>query len=206
MAASLLVLTVFAGYQYSLLGYHRRETCSYGAANNTAGHLHKNAFAHDDFLPANATTASSDACVTDALPASLRYVAFVALVLYVAAYSLSYGPITWILLSELFPVNVKSHAMSLGQAVNWCANVFVSVTFLDAIRLFTLPAVFAFYLLMSLVAAVFVFLVVPETKGKTLEQISKELRGTLAGAANREHHQARKRQNNEFVLLADSSL
>ena len=217
MAASLLVLTVFAGYQYSLLGYHRRETCSYNAPDNntTTDHLHKNAFAHADFIPPNSTDFQSSVCDSESLPASLRYVSFVALVVYVAAYSLSFGPITWILLSELFPVALKSDAMSLGQAVNWVANVFVSVTFLDAIRLFTLPAVFAFYLVMSLVAAVFVYLTVPETKGKTLEQISKELRtaaagqpraeGTLAGST-REPPTRLMRQKHNFVYLADSSL
>ena len=105
MAASLLVLTVFAGYQYSLLGYHRRETCSYNAPDNntTTDHLHKNAFAHADFIPPNSTDFQSSVCDSESLPASLRYVSFVALVVYVAAYSLSFGPITWILLSELFP-------------------------------------------------------------------------------------------------------
>ena len=218
MAASLLVLTVFAGYQYSLLGYHRRETCSYGSPNTTtADHLHKNAFAHQDFLPQSNTSdaAERSVCDSETLPAGLRYVSFLALVTYVAAYSLSFGPITWVLLSELFPVSLKGDAMSLGQAVNWVANVFVSVTFLDAIRLFTLPAVFAFYLVMSLAAAVFVHLVVPETKGKTLEQISKDLRGaraegggsssSAAGAPGREPSE-RRRQKKDFAPLADSRL
>jgi SP family facilitated glucose transporter-like MFS transporter 12 len=218
MAASLLVLTVFAGYQYSLLGYHRRETCSYGSPNTTtADHLHKNAFAHQDFLPQSNTSdaAERSVCDSETLPAGLRYVSFLALVTYVAAYSLSFGPITWVLLSELFPVSLKGDAMSLGQAVNWVANVFVSVTFLDAIRLFTLPAVFAFYLVMSLAAAVFVHLVVPETKGKTLEQISKDLRGgaraegggcgSAAGAPGREPPE-RRRQTKDFAPLADSRL
>lgn len=219
MAASLLVLTVFAGYQYSILGYHRRETCSYGSPNTTTSdHLHKNAFAYQDFVPggSNASDAGENSvCESEALPASLRYVSFVALVVYVAAYSLSFGPITWVLLSELFPVALKGHAMSLGQAVNWCANVFVSVTFLDAIRVFSLPVVFAFYLVMSLVAAVFVYMVVPETKGKTLEQISKDLRGQqrsegVAGAAAAASPErevpVRQRQKKDFVYLADSRL
>jgi hypothetical protein len=213
MAASLLVLTVFAGYQYSLLGYHRRETCSYGSANITSDHLHKNPFAHGDFLPVNSSSEAPDSrdsvCDSEALPAGLRYVSFFALLVYVAAYSLSFGPITWVLLSELYPVSLKGEAMSLAQAVNWCANVFVSVTFLDAIRLLTLPAVFAFYLVMSLVAAVFVYWAVPETKGKTLEQIAKDLRGPRpdsgAIAPSREPR-ARLRQRKDFLNLADSSL
>jgi len=59
-----------------------------------------------------------------------------------SAYSISFGPITWILLAELFPLNLKARAISLGQAVNWTANALVSVTFLDLVHSFTLPAVF----------------------------------------------------------------
>ena len=68
--------------------------------------------------------------------------------------------------------------MSLGQAVNWTANVAVSVTFLDAVRVLTLPAVFSVYFVFSVVAVVFIAMCVPETKGKSLEQIAKELRGS----------------------------
>lgn len=171
MSASLLVLAVFAGYQYTEAGYHQRETCSH-AANATDDHVHRNAFSHVEHVdPAQAL------CEAEELPAGLRYIALLALVTYVAAFSLSFGPISWILLTELFPVSLKGSAMSLGQAVNWTTNVFVSVTFLDAVRVLTLPAVFSVYLAASVLAVVFIYLCVPETKGKSLEEISKELRG-----------------------------
>ena len=83
---------------------------------------------------------------------------------------------SWILLAELFPLNLKARAISLGQAVNWTANALVSVTFLDMVHSFTLPAVFTLYLIMSLASLVFIYYYVPETKNKTLEQISYELR------------------------------
>ena len=110
------------------------------------------------------------------LPAALRYGAFAAIVTFVAAYSVSFGPVTWVLLSELFPLGYKGRAMSLGQAVNWTANVFVSVTFLDAVRIFSLPVIFLFYLVMCIVSLAFVYLWVPETRNKTLEQISRDLK------------------------------
>jgi len=66
--------------------------------------------------------------------------------------------------------------MSLGQAVNWTMNVLVSVTFLDMVHVFTLPTVFGFYLTMSLLSLVFIYFYVPETKNKSLEEISYELR------------------------------
>ena len=65
--------------------------------------------------------------------------------------------------------------MSLGQAVSWTANVFVSVTFLDAVRILSLPFVFFVYLVFALFSIGFIYKFIPETKGKSLEDISKEL-------------------------------
>ena len=66
--------------------------------------------------------------------------------------------------------------MSLGQAVNWTANVVVSITFLDMVHTLSLPVVFGFYLVMSIISFFFIYFYVPETKNKTLEQINLELR------------------------------
>jgi len=171
MSLSLLCLTVFAGYQYTVSGYHQRETCSHGF--NYTEHHHKNAFSHQE----HGVTDNLDMCDDNELPLGVRYIAFLALVVYVAAYSFSFGPITWIILTEIFPVSLKSEAMSLGQAVNWTTNVFVSVTFLDSIRIFTLPAVFSVYWVFAIISVVFIYLCVPETKGRSLEEISKDLKG-----------------------------
>ena len=66
--------------------------------------------------------------------------------------------------------------MSLGQAANWTANVFVSVTFLDAVSIFSLPVVFCFYLVVSIFSVGFIYTYVPETRNKTLEEISRDLK------------------------------
>ena len=66
--------------------------------------------------------------------------------------------------------------MSLGQAANWTANVFVSVTFLDAVSIFSLPVVFCFYLVVSVFSVGFIYTYVPETRNKTLEEISRDLK------------------------------
>ena len=123
----------------------------------------------------NNLTTSND-CPESSLPRHVSIISFIALVSYITAYSLSFGPITWILLSELFPLNIKARAMSLGQAVNWTANVLVSVTFLDMVHTLSLPVVFGFYLVMSILSFFFIYFYVPETKNKTLEQINQELR------------------------------
>lgn len=197
MTVCLLVLTVFAGYQYAAVGYHQRETCSHASSPshhhhdnlttlfiNKSDHTHKNLFSHVEHTLEH----SVDLCDTDnQLPFGLRYIGFVALILYVAAFSFSFGPITWVLLTELFPVSLKAEAMSLGQAVSWTANVFVSVTFLDAVRILSLPFVFLVYLVCAVFSIVFIYKFIPETKGKSLEDISKELNKNLnLNISNRE--------------------
>ena len=66
--------------------------------------------------------------------------------------------------------------MSLGQAANWTANVFVSVTYLDAVSIFSLPVVFCFYLVVSIFSVGFIYTYVPETRNKTLEEITRDRR------------------------------
>ena len=66
--------------------------------------------------------------------------------------------------------------MSLGQAANWTANVFVSVTYLDAVSIFSLPVVFCFYFVVSIFSVGFIYTYVPETRNKTLEEISRDLK------------------------------
>ena len=62
---------------------------------------------------------------------SLRIIAFLALVTYVCAYSFGFGPITWILLSEIFPPSVKGRAMATVTSINWALNFGVSATFVE---------------------------------------------------------------------------
>jgi len=157
MVASLICLIVSAIYQEQSQGFVENKVCvelSIELINSTA----------------------VNACPSTNIPSSMRYLSFAALVTYITAFSFSFGPITWVLLSELFPLNTKTQAMSLGQAVNWTVNVLVSVTFLDAVRTLTLPIVFSFYLVMSILAFAFIYFYVPETKNKTLEQISSDLK------------------------------
>ena len=136
---------------------------------------HQACYQHQTEL--NISSSNQTVCQSQSvLPKHVSYISFVSLVSYITAYSISFGPITWILLAELFPLNLKARAISLGQAVNWTANALVSVTFLDLVHSFTLPAVFTLYLVMSVVSLVFIYYYVPETKNKTLEQISYELR------------------------------
>ncbi|MET0496691.1 MAG: D-xylose transporter XylE [Steroidobacteraceae bacterium] len=103
--------------------------------------------------------------------------ALVAVVAYIAGFALSWGPVVWVLLSEIFPNAIKSKAMAIAVAVQWIANLFVSWSFkvLDSNSylnaMFNHGFAYWIYGGMSILAALFVLRFVPETKGRTLEAI-----------------------------------
>ena len=105
--------------------------------------------------------------------------ALIAVGVFLSAFAFSWGPVTAVLLSEMFPNPIRSQALGLALAVQWIANILVSWTFriLDgnsALNVFFNHGfTYLLYGLMSLVAAFFVHRFVPETKGKPLEEIQR---------------------------------
>lgn len=95
---------------------------------------------------------------------------------YTAAFAMSWGPVTWVLLSEIFPNSIKG-AMSIAVASQWVANLIISWTFpmmnesSMLTRLFNHGFSYWIYGIMGFLAAFFIVKLVPETKGKTLEEI-----------------------------------
>jgi MFS transporter, SP family, xylose:H+ symportor len=105
-------------------------------------------------------------------------VALIFMLLYVASFAVSWGPVTWVLLSEIFPNSIKG-AMGIAVAAQWLANLLVSTTFPmmnDSTYLtekFHNGFAYWIYALMGILAALFMWKYVPETKGKTLEELGK---------------------------------
>ena len=103
--------------------------------------------------------------------------ALVSMLVYTAGFAVSWGPVTWVLLSEIFPNQIRGKAMALAVAAQWIANYLVSWTFpiLDKnpylISRFHHGFAYWIYGVMSIVAALFMWKMVPETKGRTLEQM-----------------------------------
>ena len=103
--------------------------------------------------------------------------ALLAMLVYTAGFALSWGPVTWVLLSEIFPTSIKGKALSIAVAAQWIANIAVSWSFKLIDGNAGLNAVFhhgfayLLYGLMSVFALVFVAIRVPETKGRSLEAI-----------------------------------
>ena len=93
----------------------------------------------------------------------------------IACYSFSLAPLTWVLIAEIFPNRIRGAAMSIAVSALWIACFILTYTFplLNA----SLGAAGTFWLYSAIVAAGFLFILfsVPETKGKTLEQIEREL-------------------------------
>jgi MFS transporter, SP family, arabinose:H+ symporter len=97
----------------------------------------------------------------------------VAILLYVASFAVSFGPVMWVVLSEIFPTRVRGVAMSVATVALWAADYLVSQTFPILIESIGPGMTFYLFLLMSVIAFFFTLRSVPETKGKTLEQIEQ---------------------------------
>jgi MFS family permease len=90
---------------------------------------------------------------------------------YVACFAFGLGSGVWVCMSELLPNRVRGRAMSVATMVLWIAVSFVTATFLSLIKLFTVQAVFLGYALVCAASFVYIFLSLPETKNRTLEEI-----------------------------------
>jgi SP family xylose:H+ symportor-like MFS transporter len=104
-------------------------------------------------------------------------IALAAMLVYTAGFAMSWGPVTWVLLSEIFPNQIRGKAMALAVATQWVANYLVSWTFpiLDKnpylVEHFRHGFAYWIYGAMSVLAALFMWRLVPETKGRSLEQM-----------------------------------
>ena len=105
------------------------------------------------------------------------YVALICMMIYVASFALSWGPVTWVLLSEIFPNNIRNKALAIAVAAQWASNYLVSATFPimnnNTYLTETFNNGFAYWIygVMSFLAGYFVWKFVPETKGKKLEDM-----------------------------------
>lgn len=106
-------------------------------------------------------------------------VALLFMLLYIAGFAVSWGPVVWVLLSEIFPNKVRGKAMAVAVATQWIANFIVSWTFPILndnpylLNAFHHGFAYWIYSMMSVLAALFMWKLVPETKGRTLEQMEK---------------------------------
>jgi MFS family permease len=118
-----------------------------------------------------------DQCPQDSLtlPGGWAAVVVGALMVYVSGYQVGFGPIVWLMISEVFPLKVRGPAMSLACLLNFGSNIVMTATLSSLMETLTPPGVFFLYTALTAAAFGFVAKVVPETKGKTLEEIEAML-------------------------------
>ena len=109
--------------------------------------------------------------LADAVPGVPGIVGVISVMVYSASFMFSWGPICWVLISEIFPNTIRGAAVAIAVAFQWISNFIVSSTF---VPLYTWSPAFTYgmYCFFCLLAAFFVWRMVPETKGKTLEEMT----------------------------------
>ena len=104
-------------------------------------------------------------------PTSYAWLAVLSMILYLAAFAPGMGPMPWAINAEIYPLWARSIGTASSTATNWFFNLLVSITFLHVIQLLSRPGAFVFYACLAAVGWVFIFLLLPETKGKSLEEV-----------------------------------
>jgi SP family galactose:H+ symporter-like MFS transporter len=106
----------------------------------------------------------------------IGYLAIGSLAIYVASFAVGLGPVFWLMISEIYPLKARGAAMSVATAANWGMNLTVALTFLTLIGALGRAETFWLYGAIAVAAWVFFYRLVPETKGKSLEQIEEHWR------------------------------
>ena len=113
------------------------------------------------------------------LPTSSGIVSWIAmgsLMVYVGSFAIGLGPFFWLLIAEIYPLKIRGLAMSTASMANWGANLLVALTFLTLIRFLGRSETFWLYGIVGIGGWLFAFFLIPETKGRTLEEIEAHWR------------------------------
>jgi sugar porter (SP) family MFS transporter len=103
------------------------------------------------------------------------WLALTALIVYIASFAIGLGPVFWLMIAEIFPLKIRSAAMSVCTVGNWGFNFLVSFTFLQLTTTAGKGGAFFTYAAIGVLAIAYFAWKVPETKGRTLEEIETDL-------------------------------
>ena len=103
---------------------------------------------------------------------ALQLLCMVSIMLYAACFMFSWGPICWVLIAEVFPNTIRGAAVAIAVAFQWIFNWIVSTSFVPMANSLGYWFVYGMYGIICILAAIFVWRLVPETKGKTLEDMT----------------------------------
>ncbi|MFT4245592.1 MAG: sugar porter family MFS transporter [Micrococcaceae bacterium] len=114
------------------------------------------------------TNADSAGTITSS---GFKFLAAAGVLLYIVSFAISWGPIVWVLLGEMFNNKIRAVAIGIGGVSNWLVNYLISVTF-PVMREWNAVATFFIYAAFAVIGGILVYFLVPETKGKELEEIN----------------------------------
>lgn len=103
--------------------------------------------------------------------------AVIGLMIYTGSFAVGLGPVFWLIIAEIYPLGVRARAMSVATIANWAANFVVTISFLSILNAVGGGAVFAGFGVLSLLALLYFWRNVPETKGRSLQAIERDLNG-----------------------------
>lgn len=106
-------------------------------------------------------------------PSRYSWLTLVALCMYIVAFSPGMGPVPWTVTAEIYPNWARSIGNSASTTTNWVTNLLVAITFLHLTRYLTRYGAFWLYTGIAICSWTFLFLMLPETKGRTLEQVEE---------------------------------
>ena len=112
------------------------------------------------------------------LQANASGLALIALVVYIASFAMGLGPVFWLMISEIFPLEIRGPAMAVCTIANWTFNFIISFTFLTLTSTIGKTATFWLYAAVGVIAIVFFYRRVPETSGRSLEDIQRDVTGS----------------------------
>ena len=98
------------------------------------------------------------------------------MLLYVASFAASFGPVLWVMLPELFPLHIRGSAVGVSSLSNWAANFAIALLFPVLVAALGQTSVFWGLGVICIISMVFIYFIVPETMGRSLEAIERDLR------------------------------
>ena len=108
---------------------------------------------------------------------NLKWLPLVSVVGYIVVFSLGFGPLPWMMAGELLPPQIKGFGSGITVAVNWTSVSVVTLFFQPLVKLISSGYMFSMFAVISVIATLFIIFFVPETKGKSMQEIQDELAG-----------------------------
>jgi MFS transporter, SP family, galactose:H+ symporter len=103
-------------------------------------------------------------------------ITIVTMVAFIGSFAVSFGPLSWLIISEIFPLKFRGIGMSIGAFTLWSATAIVNFSFLKIVNALTLAGTFWAFAIMGVLSGIWGYFFIPETKGKSLEYIEDHWR------------------------------